>query len=125
MSTDLLMVLQGREVDNILGIAKIPSGTGEAQAKATLQLLNLWEVVEDIVDMCFDITVTNTGDLKGACTIVQSHLDRQLLSFACQHLVHEVIIGGIFTALFGPSTSPNIPIFERFLKYLPNIISRT
>ncbi|ESN91269.1 hypothetical protein HELRODRAFT_182127 [Helobdella robusta] len=35
--------------------------------------------------------------------------------------VHELIIGEVFTVLFGPSRGPNIGMFERFQAYWPNI----
>jgi len=31
------------------------------------------------------------------------------------------MVGGEFSALFGPSRSPNIAMFERFQQYWPNI----
>lgn len=40
----------GLDLEEKLGIVKIPSGTGLAQAKATFQLLTIWEV-DDIVGM--------------------------------------------------------------------------
>ncbi|KAK0067447.1 hypothetical protein Bpfe_002954 [Biomphalaria pfeifferi] len=39
----LAVVVSGLELEKMLGIIKIPSGTGEAQAHATMQLLLLWE----------------------------------------------------------------------------------
>ena len=38
----LAVVVTGDEVEKILGIVKLPSGTGKAQANATIQLMNLW-----------------------------------------------------------------------------------
>ena len=42
--------VSGLDLEEKLGIVKIPSGTGLAQAKATFQLLTIWEV-DDIVGM--------------------------------------------------------------------------
>lgn len=52
--------MTGLDLEEKLGIVKIPSGTGLAQAKATFQLLTIWEVVDDTVGMCFDTTASNT-----------------------------------------------------------------
>ena len=49
------------DLEKVLGIIKNPSRTGRAQAHATLQLVNLWDVSADIVGMCFDTTASNTG----------------------------------------------------------------
>jgi len=70
--------------------------------------------------MCFD-TTTNTGTVKGACSLLESHLNKNLIYLLCRHHNHELIVGGVFSALFGPSHSPNIAMFERFQQYWPNI----
>jgi len=41
----LAVVVTDRELDKILGIVKLPSGTEKAQANATHQLLELWSVM--------------------------------------------------------------------------------
>jgi len=74
-------------------------------------------VTSDVVAMCFDTTSTNTGTVKGACALLESHLNKILSS---QHHIHELIVGGVFSALFGPSRCPNIAMFERFQRYWPN-----
>ncbi|ESN92918.1 hypothetical protein HELRODRAFT_165054 [Helobdella robusta] len=86
-----------------------------------LLLLKLWDVSEDIIGMCFDTTAANIGTSSGACVLLEKLLHRNLLHFACRHHVHELIIGEVFTVLFGPSRGPNIGMFERFRAYWPNI----
>jgi len=71
--------------------------------------------------MSFDTTASNTGPTSGACVLLEQKLQQNLLHFACRHHIHEVIIGVVFTALFGPSRSPNIALFERFQRFWPNI----
>jgi hypothetical protein len=121
--TDRIIVcITGHEVDKILGIAKMQSDTGQAQTNAIVQLLCLWEVTDDIVvGMCFDTAGSNTGRRSGACLQLHHQLGRNLLYLAFRHHVHELIIGGVYSALFGPSKSPNIPLFERFQHYWSNI----
>ena len=117
----LAVVVTGRELEKILGIVKLPSGTGTAQTSATHQLLELWSVTSDVVAMCFDTTSTNTGTVKGARSLLEFHLNKNLIYLLCRHHNHELIVGGVFSALFGPSHSPNIAMFERFQQYWPNI----
>jgi len=114
------VVVTGRELEKILGIVKLPSGTGKAQASATHQLLELWRMTSDVVAMCFDTTSTNTGTVKGACSLLESHLNKNLIYRPRRHHMHELIVG-VFSALFGPSLCPNIAMFERFQQYWPNI----
>ena len=92
---------------------KMQSGT-EAQANATHQLLVLWEVQDDIVGMCFDTTSSNMESQSGALCSTGKLLGWNLVHLACRHHVHELIIGRVFSALFGSSKGPNIPLFEHF-----------
>ena len=106
----------GRNLEKILGIVKISSGTGLAQAKATFQLLTIWNVENYNVGMCFDTTASNTGSKNGACILLEKLMEKNLLYFACRHHMHEVIIGEIYSVLLGPSSGPNIALFEQFQK---------
>jgi len=70
----LAVVVTGRELEKTLGIVKLPSGTGTAQASAT-QHTSYWRcgaVTSDVVALCFDTTLTNTGTVKGACSLLVS-----------------------------------------------------
>jgi hypothetical protein len=117
----LAVVVTGCNVEKILGIVKIPVGTGDAQAKATHELLSLWEVSDNVVAMGFDTTATNTGHKKGACIILEKLLGRKLLHLPCRHHIHEIIISEVFRVLFGASTGPTISLFERFKKFWRNV----
>ncbi|XP_047123055.1 uncharacterized protein LOC124806322 [Hydra vulgaris] len=111
----------GVDLEKILGIVKLPAGTGVAQAKATFQLAKIWDVDSEIVGMCFDTTASNTGSKNGACVLLEQLIGRNLLYLACRHHVHEVIIVEVFTVLLGPSRGPNIALFERFQQSWPTI----
>jgi len=113
----LAISVTGVKTENILGIVKLTSGTGAAQASATFELLKLWEVSSEFVGFSFDTTASNEWCLHST----QQKLQRNLLHFVCRHHIHELISGGVFTALFGPSRSPNIALFERFQRFWPNI----
>jgi hypothetical protein len=111
----------GHNVDKILRIVMIPSGTGLAQAKATFQLITIWKVLDDIVGMCSDTTASNTGSTNGACVLVEQLIKRNLQYFACRQHMHEVIIGEIYSVSLGLSRGPSIALFERFQKSWPAI----
>ena len=96
----LAVCVTGRNIEKILGIVKITSGTGhgQAQANATFQLLNVWEVSQDIIGLSFDTTASNTGSVRGACVLLEKQMQRNLY-FACRHHIHELIIGEVFSVL--------------------------
>ena len=51
---------------------------------------------------------------NGVCIRLERMLDRELLWLACRHHVMELVLAKAFSLCFGPSTSPEIPLFERF-----------
>ena len=69
--------------------------------------------------MGFDTTSSNTGIRKGACTILQEVLQRQLLWMACRHHVLELVIGAAFGELFGATSGPEVPIFKKLQDIWP------
>lgn len=64
--------------------------------------------------MSFDTTSVNTGHLNGACVNLERHIGHELLWLACRHHIMELILAKVFTVCFGPSSSPEIPLFNRF-----------
>ena len=64
--------------------------------------------------MCFNITALNIGKLKGACTILEHMLGRELLYLVCRHHILEVMLRGVFECKFGSTTEPQPIIFKRF-----------
>lgn len=98
----------------MLGVPKIDSGTGQAQANAVFKSLCDWNLESHIIGMCFDTTSSNTGLKSGACTLLEEKLGRTLLNLACRHHVLELLAKAAFDNCFGSSTSPNVPMFEKF-----------
>jgi hypothetical protein len=66
--------------------------------------------------MSFDTTASNTGLVSGACVLLENKLKRKLLSLACRHHIHELIVAKVFSLLMETSSGPNIKLFERFSK---------
>jgi len=75
----------GVEIENILGIVKLTSGTSAAQASATFEFQKLWEVSSEVIGFSFDTTASNTGSTSGACTLLEQKLQRNIC-------LHELII---------------------------------
>lgn len=112
----LPVIVTGYNVEKLLGVLKLESGTGDVQALAINNILSEWKLGDELIGMCFDTTSVNTGIKKRVCVLLENLLKKKLLHFPCRHHIHEIIISGIFLEKFGPSTGPNIPLFESFQK---------
>ena len=117
----LVILVSGNGVSQLLAVAKLPSGTGEAQATAVFEAVEDWRVTDRIKAMCFDTTNSNTGKFMGACVRWEQMLGREVLSLACRHHVMELIIGAAFKVCMAYSPSPDVLLFKRFQAEWVNI----
>lgn len=76
---------------------------------------------KNIVGMCFDTTSVNTGLKNGACVLLEHKTGKDLLWLACRHHILEIVLSKVFTLCFGPSSSPDIPLFKRVQAAWPSI----
>lgn len=106
----LAIVLSQETGAQLLGIPKMNSGTGEAMADAVFAALKEWNCFNDIVAMCFDTTIANTGRFIGACTILQQKLMRFFLWLACRHQVYEIFLRAAYEAKFPGTSGTNVAI---------------
>ncbi|KAK2721327.1 hypothetical protein QYM36_003567 [Artemia franciscana] len=90
----LPVLVSGKEVLQLLTVAKLPSGTGEAQASAVFGAIEDWGIPGNIRAMCFDTTSSNTGRISGACVLLEQKL-----------------------VCMGLTSSPEAPLFKRFQDY--------
>lgn len=117
----LPVIVTGEGISKLLNVAKLSSGTGEAQAKAVCDSLREWDLEQRVIGISFDTTSSNTGWISGACIRIQQALGRNLLFLACRHHVFELVIGAVFHKCLGPSGGPDLPIFKRFKEQWPFI----
>ena len=66
-----------------MGVPGILNGTGEAQKKAVIELLDSWGMLDTVCGLVFDTTASNTGFENGACALLEEHLEKGLLWLAC------------------------------------------
>ncbi|KAG7173857.1 hypothetical protein Hamer_G018135 [Homarus americanus] len=118
----LPIIVSYEENEQLLNVSKLPNGTGEAMANAVVEVVKDWKLKDYIVAMSFDTTSSNTGRHTGACKLIEIKLEKNLLWLPCRHHVHEVVIGGVFDRVMGPSTGPDILVFKRFQAFWPNIV---
>lgn len=111
----LPIVVAGAGVQKLLSVPKLESGTGERQATAVHECLLEWNLEESVKALVFDTTASNTGKKKGACTLLQQKLGRNVLHIACRHHISEIILEHAFSACMSSNTSgPEIALFLRF-----------
>lgn len=111
----LPVIISGAGLSKLLGVPRLPSGTGKAMAEAVIDCLEDWGVKDRVVAMSFDTTSSNTGIKSGACTLIEAALGRDVLHLACRHHIMELIAEKAFSACDCiPSTGPAILLFQRF-----------
>ena len=106
------MVLVQEKENKILCITKTDDSTGRTEAETIKQTLDSWQLTEKIIACGFDTTSSNTGIHKGACTLLQQLLGRQILWLACRHHILELVVGAAFTELFEDTKSPEVTLFK-------------
>ena len=115
-----LSVLVGNADDaKLLGVPGYKPGTdwksGDIISELSLDLLRSWKCYDNITNMVFDTTASNTGHLTAACIAIQNSLGKALLWSGCRHHVGEVILTQVFKDLrIQASKSPDITVFMRF-----------
>ncbi|GBM34689.1 hypothetical protein AVEN_191844-1 [Araneus ventricosus] len=113
---DRLPVTVSRDGEELPGFPKLPHGNGKNAAEAIYKILEQWDLLNQVIAMSLDTTSINTGHLNGTCTLLEGKIGRDLLWLACHHHNLELIFAKVFTLNFGPSSSPEIPLFKRFKK---------
>lgn len=83
-------------------------------ASAIYETLENWGLIEKIQAFSFDITASNTGRIKGACTLLEQKLKRNILFFGFRHHVFEFIFAAVFVKRKFTISGPDIPLFNRF-----------
>lgn len=110
----LAILVSGPGVNQLLGVPKIHSGTGESQAQAVVDALDQWRITDKIAALSFDTTASNTGSRGGACVLIEQKLGRKLLHLGCRHHVMEIVLAASFRACMGVSSGPEVLLFKRF-----------
>jgi len=106
----LPVLVSGKGISQLFTVAKLPSGTGEAQADAVFEAVSEWGLADSIRAMCFDTTSSNTGRIAGACVLLEQKLGKELLSLACRHHIMELSIGAVFQCCMGATSSPEVQL---------------
>jgi len=117
----LPVVISGLGIDQLLSVPKVAAGTGDNMATSVCEALQEWGLTDNVKSLCFDTTSSNTGVRKGACTLIEQKLGRSLLCLACRHHIMEILLECMFSNCLGPSSGPEIKLFQRFKTEWKNI----
>ena len=98
----------------LLGVQRLEKASGTAQADASYDLLEVWNLKQHVKALVFDTTASNTGCNNGAVKCLGKLLDQKFFYNACCHHIYELIIGAGYTCLFGDSSTPDDANFKCF-----------
>ena len=98
----------------LLGVQRLEKASGTAQADASYDLLEVWNLKQHVKALVFDTTASNTSWNNGAAKCLEKLLDQKLFYNACCHHIYELIIGAVYTCLFGDSSAPDNANFRCF-----------
>lgn len=76
------MFVVGTKVQRFLEVALLKSGTIDEIADAVVEYSKP-NLRLNVVGMCFDLTIIDTGGKNGAFLIIQRAVDRNIFRFAC------------------------------------------
>ena len=80
------------ENGKLLGITKLESSTGRAQADASYDMLLMWQITNNVKALVFDTTSSNSGWKNGAAKLLEEQLGRKVFYHACRHHIYELVI---------------------------------
>lgn len=103
--------------DLLLGVVPSDSGRAADQALVIQNLLEHFEVPDQVFAICTDTTATNTGRREGAVMILTRILHKPLLWLMCRHHMYEIHISHAYKAITGQeSKAPRKALYSNFKK---------
>lgn len=110
----LPVTISNGNLEQILKVPCLKSGTGKAQADTIFKVLCEWGLI-DIVQGCyFDTTAVNTGLEKSTCVLLEKHLQRSLINLACRHHIFEILIRAAFESKLSGTSGPDVALLKKF-----------
>ena len=110
-----------RENNEVVWGALITKCTGQAAATAVVNLIQEQNLTDRIKFTCFDTTASNTGVNAGAYILLKEKLGRKLISLTCRHHIIELMVAKMFDTASGPSSGPNVTLFQRFHEFWASV----
>ena len=112
----------GDSDDILLGVVQAASSKGSDQGDVILNLVEYYDIVDQIFAVCCDTTSSNTGVFSGAIVLLSTILDTPLLWFLCRRHMLEVHISHFMEALTGEKTkAPRRGLYVKLQKVWPTV----
>ena len=99
--------------ERLIGAPGSEDGTGRAEAKAVIDVLQKFGIKCQICSISFDTTATNTSADVGCILILEDYIGRPVLWCACRHHCYELLAKDANKLLFGPTTGVGVPLFHK------------
>ncbi|KAG0723483.1 hypothetical protein GWK47_005486 [Chionoecetes opilio] len=116
----LPILVSGDGIQKMLMVPKLAAGTGVLTGQAVYDAAKEWDLVDNIIGMCFDTTVSNTGLKEGACVHIMKHVKRKSAPLRLPAPRARASGGRSIHVCFGPFLpAPEIQLFKRFVKWWP------
>ena len=98
----------------LLGVPSCTDATGEKQYEKIIDLLQKYQIKDDIKGLVFDTTASSTGKDKGVNSRLNQYVERPVLHLACRHHVYECHIKNV-AKIFRQTVGPENPLFKKLL----------
>ena len=107
----------GHKEDLLLGVVPTYSGKAADQALVIQNLVEHFELPDQIFAICTDTTATNTGRKEGAVMILTRVLQKPLLWLMCRHHIYEIHMAHAYKAITRQeSQAPGKTLYLNFKK---------
>ena len=106
--------IDGPDSEQILGIPQIKNGKGITQTTAIYEMLDRYDLIDNVVGTCQDTTSANVGNKQGVTVCSGKRSDRLLLRIDCRRHVIELEIKHFASAVSGRgTTAPGDKLFTK------------
>ena len=89
----------------LLAIQKLEQASGKAQAEATFEVLDLWELIDNVTTLVLDTTASNSDWRCGTAKLLEGLMGKKLFYHACRHHIYELVIKSVYQQIFGSATT--------------------
>ncbi len=117
----IAIIVRGVGIEKLLAVPTLGNATGRNLASTCLQTIESWHLRSKIQGLIFDTTTSNTGLHAGACPLIETGLEKELVWIPCCHHIMELILAAVHRSLFGTSGGPEMTLYKRFQKAWPSI----
>lgn len=97
--------------EQLLGVPTLNNGIGFDWANAFFQ--HWYTTHNALVFFSDNTTVSNAGHVKGACVLLEQHLQHNILYLPYWHYVYKIMLKYLFFEMLGSLSSPDVPTFKR------------